>query len=144
MNNIHLRRAIALAAEAAGGGNRPFGAVLVGENGTVIAEGRNEVTSSGDPTAHAELVAIRGAANGSTTNATMFASGEPCPMCSAAMVWAGITHIVFAATESEFSKILDGGPRFKLGCAEIIAAADVEVSVIGPLLEAESLAAMRG
>jgi tRNA(Arg) A34 adenosine deaminase TadA len=143
MNTIHLRRAIALAAEASIGGNRPFGAVLVDETGSVIAEGRNEVTSSGDPTAHAELVAIRGAADNSTTNATMYASGEPCPMCSAAMVWAGITQIVFSASEIEFSKILDGGPRFQLGCAEIVASANVEISVTGPVLEAESLAVMQ-
>lgn len=143
MNDIHLRRAIALATEAGDGGNRPFGAVLVDTKGTVIAEGRNEVTSSGDATAHAELVAIRAATGSSAVNATMYASGEPCPMCSAAMVWAGVGHVVFAASENEFSKILEGGPRFRLGCAEVLAAADVDISVVGPVLEVEALDAMR-
>nr|WP_296763653.1 nucleoside deaminase [Rhodococcus sp. (in: high G+C Gram-positive bacteria)] len=141
MNETHIRRAIELAAEAGEHGNRPFGAVMVGADGTVLAEGRNEVASSNDVTAHAELVAIRAAA--SAEDATMYASGEPCPMCSAAMVWAGITRIVFSASEPEFSKILVGGPRFSLRCAEVVAAADVDITVEGPVLENEALAVMR-
>lgn len=142
MNEKHIRRAIELSEEAAQQGNRPFGAVLVAEDGTVLAEGRNEVASSSDVTAHAELQAIR-AARSPTDNATVYASGEPCPMCSAAMVWAGITRIVFAASEPEFSKILQGGPRFHLRCAEVVKSADSAITVEGPLLEEEALAVMR-
>lgn len=141
MSDAHLSRAIELAVEAGEAGNRPFGAVLVGADGTVLAEGRNEVASAGDVTAHAELVAIRGAAT--AENATMYASGEPCPMCSAAMVWAGVTRIVFGASEPEFSKILDGGPRFSLRCAEVVGAADVDITVEGPVDEADALKAFR-
>ncbi len=147
MNETHLRRAIALAAETAQLGNKPFGAVLVSADGTVLAEGYNEVSSTGDVTAHAEIAAIRAAATtdsaASTANAVMYASGEPCPMCSAAMVLAGISRIVFGASQPEFSKILVGGPQLNLRCADIVAAAEVEISVEGPVLEDEALAAMR-
>lgn len=142
MNDKHLRRAIELSEEAARHGNRPFGAVLVAEDGTVLAEGRNEVVSASDVTAHAELQAIR-AASVPTEGSIMYASGEPCPMCSAAMVWAGIERIVFAASEPEFSKVLEGGPRFALRCAEVVGSADVALTVEGPALEDEALAVMR-
>jgi guanine deaminase len=95
-----LREAIALAVESAGGDGGPFGAVVArGEE--VIATGTNRVTASGDPTAHAEIVAIRRAAEKLGTHdlsgCTLYASTEPCPMCLAATWWARIDEIVFAA-----------------------------------------------
>ncbi|MGV8872013.1 MAG: nucleoside deaminase [Rhodococcus sp. (in: high G+C Gram-positive bacteria)] len=143
LDEHHLARAIVLAGEAGQNGNRPFGAVLVAGDGSVIAEGRNEGTSSGDITAHAELAAIR-AADAPTTGATMYASGEPCPMCAAAMVWAGLARIVFAASEPAFSEILPAGTRFGLRCAEVVASAHVSITVDGPFLETEALEVMRG
>ncbi|MGA9872669.1 MAG: hypothetical protein WBQ44_16205 [Rhodococcus sp. (in: high G+C Gram-positive bacteria)] len=71
------------------------------------------------------------------------ASGEPCPMCSAAMVWAGVSRIVFAASAPEFAKILTGGPQFSLRCADVVAAADVDIAVEGPILQDEALTVMR-
>ena len=142
-----LARSLELAAEAAVSGNRPFGAVLVAATGEVLAEGLNEVASSGDITAHAELVAIRRATAGGHVDrfvgATMYASGEPCPMCAAACVWAGFTRIVFAASTEGFSTILPEGPHFTLGCAELVAATDAEVIVVGPVHEKEALEVMR-
>jgi len=142
-----LTRSIELAAEAAASGNRPFGAVLVAATGTVLAEGRNEVASAGDITAHAELAAIRRAtADGYADRfpgSTMYASGEPCPMCAAACVWAGVTRIVFAASTEGFSTILPDGPHFTLGCADLIATTDAEITVIGPVHEHEALEVMR-
>jgi len=97
----HLRHAIALAKEhmLAGDGG-PFGAVIVRE-GKVIAEGWNRVTSTNDPTAHAEVTAIRRAceAEGSfqLPGAVLYTSCEPCPMCLGAIYWAGLSRIVFAA-----------------------------------------------
>ena len=70
----------------------------------------------------------------------MYASGEPCPMCSAAMVWAGITRVVYAASSADFSRILPDGPRFTLGCADVLDAASVEIQVSGPHLGDEALA----
>jgi guanine deaminase len=95
-----LRKAIALAVESAGTDGGPFGAV-VARGGEVIATGTNRVTSSGDPTAHAEIVAIRRAAEALGTHdlsgCVLYASTEPCPMCLAATWWARIGEIVFAA-----------------------------------------------
>jgi guanine deaminase len=95
-----LRKAIALAVESAGTDGGPFGAV-VARGDDVIATGTNRVTASGDPTAHAEIVAIRRAAEALGTHdlsgCTLYASTEPCPMCLAATWWARIGEIVFAA-----------------------------------------------
>jgi tRNA(Arg) A34 adenosine deaminase TadA len=109
--------------------------VVLGPDGVVLAEGRNRVASTGDLRAHAELDAIENArlAGRSAAGGTMVASGEPCPMCSAGMVWAGVARIVFAAAEPDFFPILGEGPRFTLRCAEVVGSASVEVAVEGPV-----------
>ena len=95
-----LRKAIALAVDSAGTDGGPFGAV-VARGDEVISTGTNRVTASGDPTAHAEIVAIRRAAEALGTHdlsgCKLYASTEPCPMCLAATWWARIGEIVFAA-----------------------------------------------
>lgn len=140
----HLRRTIELADETGDAGNRPFGAVAVGSDGHVISEGANSVATSGDVTEHAELDAITTAcAEGRTeqlVGATMYASGEPCPMCSAAMVLAGIRRVVFAASSDDFGRILPDGPRFGLRCSDVVESTDVEIEVSGPHLGDEALA----
>ena len=139
-----LRQAISLADEASDRGNRPFGAVIVSSEGMVISQGRNEVAESGVVTAHAELVAIDAATvagrTGGMVGATIYASGEPCPMCSAAAVWAGIGRIVFGAAEPEFAAVIGGYPRFGLRCAEVVGSSDADVAVSGPHLGGEALA----
>jgi tRNA(Arg) A34 adenosine deaminase TadA len=96
----HLRHAIRLAVGSADAGGGPFGATVVRAD-AVLGEGVNEVVRAGDPTAHAEVVAIRAACRttGShlLTGATLYASTEPCPMCLAAAWWARVERIVFAA-----------------------------------------------
>jgi len=100
-----MQRAIALAAEhmRAGDGG-PFGAVVARE-GKIIASGWNQVTSINDPTAHAEVVAIRSAAArlGSFVlrGCVLYASCEPCPMCLGAAYWARVERIVYAATRAD-------------------------------------------
>ena len=142
-----IGRSLALAAEAGAEGNRPFGAVLVAATGAVLAEGRNRVASAADITAHAELVAIRAATaaghTGQLAGSVMYASGEPCPMCAAACVWAGVTRIVFAASTQGFTQVLPDGPHFALSCADLIASADAHVEVCGPVRELDALAVMR-
>ena len=105
----HLARAAELSRErmdANLGG--PFGAVIV-RDGKVLAEGWNEVTSSNDPTAHAEVVAIRRACaalgNFSLAGATLYSSCEPCPMCLASAYWARISRIVYANTRDDAAAI---------------------------------------
>jgi len=92
-----MQEAIDLARENVANGGQPFGAVLV-MDGQVIARAVNRMEVDNDPTAHAELVALRdsGAALGVTRldGATVYASGQPCPMCLAAMRIAGVTEIV--------------------------------------------------
>ena len=83
----------------------PFGAIVVGPDGTVAGVGCNRVTSSNDPTAHAEVLAIRAACQGLGTflldGYTLYTSCEPCPMCLAAAYWARVKAIVYGATRAE-------------------------------------------
>jgi len=112
-----LRAAIELAYANIERGARPFGAVVV-KNGEILATGVNDVIGTNDPTAHAELLAIRAASQklGSPNLAgcAVFASGHPCPMCMAAMRLAGITEIAYAYSNE------DGAP-YGLSTAAIYA-----------------------
>lgn len=108
MNNDFMARAIELAIEnvrSRRGG--PFGAV-VARNGKVISEGANSVTSTNDPTAHAEIVAIRLACAKlgvfALHDCEIYSSCEPCPMCLGAIYWARPARIYFAATVADASK----------------------------------------
>lgn len=104
-----LRHAIALSQQhmqANAGG--PFGAVIVRDD-KLVAEGWNQVTSTADPTAHAEVVAIRHACkalnNFSLAGCVLYTSCEPCPMCLAAAYWARVDRIVFAAGRADAAAI---------------------------------------
>ena len=100
----HLRRCIELAAEALDQGNEPFGSVLVGADGTVLLEDHNR-EADGDGTRHPELEIARWAAAhlpaAERASATVYTSGEHCPMCSAAHAWAGLGRIVFASSTEQ-------------------------------------------
>ncbi|MGE7467928.1 nucleoside deaminase [Bosea sp. NPDC003192] len=112
-----LCEAIALAHANLENGGRPFGAVIV-RDGEVIARGVNEILSTNDPTAHAELVAIRAASQvlGSPNLAgcAVYASGHPCPMCMAAMRLAGVGEVYYAYSN-------DDGAPYGLSTATIYA-----------------------
>lgn len=104
-----LKRAVDIAFEhMRSGEGRPFGAVLV-LNGKPVAEGWNSVFASRDPTAHAELMAIRRACkvlgHGDLSGSVLYASGEPCPMCLGAMFLAGVSRCYYATTRQEASRI---------------------------------------
>jgi tRNA(Arg) A34 adenosine deaminase TadA len=100
-----LRRCVALAAEAVDAGDFPFGSVLVAADGTVLAEDRNREVTAGDPTRHPEFELARWAAANMTgperSGATVYTSGEHCPMCSAAHGWAGLGRIVYATSSAQ-------------------------------------------
>jgi guanine deaminase len=105
----YMRRAVALALEnvqANRGG--PFGAVIV-RNGEIIAEGTNQVTTTNDPTAHAEVMAIREACAKLGTfelaDCEIYASCEPCPMCLGAIYWSRLRRIYYANTRAEAAGI---------------------------------------
>jgi tRNA(Arg) A34 adenosine deaminase TadA len=102
---IFMQRAIALATEnVASGAGGPFGAVVV-RHGEIVATGVNRVTATNDPTAHAEVVAIRNAcaALGSfqLTGCQVYTSCEPCPMCLAAIYWARCDAIFYGNTAAD-------------------------------------------
>ncbi|TCS96838.1 nucleoside deaminase [Hazenella coriacea] len=96
-----MKRAVELAVENVRDGGQPFGAVLV-KNNTVVTEGVNELHKTYDVSGHAELLAIRRAQEQLQTNDlsgyTMYASGEPCPMCLSAIYFAGIEKVIYCAS----------------------------------------------
>ena len=104
-----LERAIDLSREGMkDGAGGPFGCVIV-LNGQIVGEGCNEVTSSNDPTAHAEVVAIRDACKKlgtyQLTDCDIYASCEPCPMCLGAIYWARPKRVIYANTKKEAAAI---------------------------------------
>ena len=108
-HNLYMQRAAEISRQKMlGGEGGPFGAVVVRDK-NIIGEGGNRVTSTSDPTAHAEIVAIRNAWGrvGSFTleGAVSYTSCEPCPMCLAAIWWARITRIYYANTRADAARI---------------------------------------
>ena len=103
-----MKRAIELSIESINRGGGPFGCVIV-KNDKIISEGSNKVTSSNDPTAHGEIVAIREACkkinNFSLMGHELYSTCEPCPMCLSAIYWAKIDKIFYANTRKDAQKI---------------------------------------
>jgi tRNA(Arg) A34 adenosine deaminase TadA len=109
MDNPFMARAIQLAVENVGSGRGgPFGAVIV-RDGRMIAEGANQVTSANDPTAHAEVLAIRAACAKlgvfELQDCEIYTSCEPCPMCLGAIYWARLRRIYFACAAADASRV---------------------------------------
>jgi guanine deaminase len=105
MDRSFLKRAIELAEEKSTDGQHgPFGAVIV-KGDQIIAEGWNQVVAAHDPSAHAEIMAIRAACekldSHELSGCTIYSSCEPCPMCLAAIYWARLDCVVFAATRED-------------------------------------------
>ena len=103
-----MMKAIELSIKSVDSGTGPFGAVIVQDN-KIISEGFNIVTSSNDPTSHAEIVAIRKACkdlnNFSLEGCDLYTTCEPCPMCLSAIYWARIDKIYYANTRKDAQKI---------------------------------------
>lgn len=101
-DETYMARALELARAAAAAGEVPVGAVIV-RNGRIIAEGFNRPISLNDPTAHAEMIALRAAAAASDsyrlTGSTLYVTLEPCAMCAGAMVHARVERLVYAAPD---------------------------------------------
>jgi tRNA(Arg) A34 adenosine deaminase TadA len=130
----HLRRAIELAAEARAAGNMPFGSLLVGPGGEVLAEERNTVVTEGDISGHPELKLARWAAReldpGVARETTMYTSCQPCPMCTGAISRSGLGRVVFA---------LSGEQLYELRAPGAVSPDEAaEVEYAGPALFAEA------
>ena len=108
MTNKFMLKAIELSIKSVDSGTGPFGAVIVKDN-KIISEGFNIVTSSNDPTSHAEIVAIRNACkslnNFALNDCDLYTTCEPCPMCLSAIYWARIDRIYYANTRKDAQKI---------------------------------------
>ena len=113
-DEANMRRALALAGDAAGRGEVPVGAVVTGPDGTILAEGHNAAIGDGDPTAHAEIVAIRAAAhalgNYRLTGCTLYVTLEPCAMCAGAISHARIARLADGASDPKGGAV-EHGPR---------------------------------
>ena len=103
----YLRRCVELAAEAVDAGDYPFGSVLAAADGRVLAEDRNRENTLGDATRHPEIELARWAAANMTAAdraaATVYTSGEHCPMCTAAHAWVGLGRIVYASSSEQMT-----------------------------------------
>ncbi|MFM7345451.1 MAG: nucleoside deaminase [Tagaea sp.] len=140
-----LRRAIALSRAALDAGDLPFGAAIVGADGTTLAEATSTELSEGDWTCHAETNAVRLAATAhprtTLAGATIYASAEPCAMCASAIFYAGIRRVIYAFGEPRLRALLARrADTVGIGysCREVFARAAAPVQVAGPLLEDEA------
>ena len=135
-----MRHAIALAQQAADEGEVPVGAVAV-KNDRVIGQGYNRKEAANDPTAHAEIIALKQSAkaidNWRLTDVTLFCTLEPCPMCAGAMIQARLSRLVYGARDVRFGA--DGSVVDVLSPGQF----NHQVSVERGILESESAALLQ-
>ena len=145
MDEHYLRIAFKEAERARDRGNHAFGALLVDAEGTPILAARNSVVTDSDVTAHAEINLIRAASGkfepDQLKTTTLYASGEPCPMCAGAIVWANIRRVVFGLGMDAIYRLFDAdpdAPALPMNAADVFAEAPWPIEVIGPMLEDEA------
>ncbi len=146
MNDLDLnllRQAINVACRAREHGNHPFGALLADEQGAVLLEAENTVTTAQDCTGHAELNLIRVASQSFTpevlAHCTLYTSTEPCPMCSGAIFWGGVGRVVYALSEEGLYAMTGDSPdKLLLSCRDVFAHGGRPIEVFGPALEEEA------
>ena len=135
----HLRRAIELSAAARAAGDMPFGSLLVGPTGEVLAEDRNTVFTDRDITAHPELKLARWAARELDPDVahatTMYTSCEPCPMCRGAIARSGLGRVVFALSGEQLQSLRPPGAAVP---------DDADVRYEGPALFEEATVPIEG
>ncbi len=122
-------------------GDSPYGAVIIKDN-EVVAKAYNTVIRDSDPSAHAEMNAIRALTNKNKSPSLqgyiIYASGEPCPMCAAACIWAGVDEIIIGASIQDLIDINQS--QIHLSCEEIIAKSSKKIKVTKGVLQQESIA----
>lgn len=140
-----MRQAIEASRRALAAGDMPYGAVLVSPGGDVLHIAGNNQNTARDCTGHAEMVLIREAEARlglpALKGAAVFASGEPCAMCAGALYWAGITRVVFGATQADI--VAHGGTVLPAGVHDVLAGVQPAVVVEGPMLNDEAVAVLR-
>jgi len=144
-----LTRVFALAQRSRDEGHHPFAAMVVGADGTVIAEAMND--SSTDRTAHAEMNALRAASckfgPADLAGATLYSNAEPCAMCAGGTYWSGVGRVVYGMSETSLLALTGSDPEnptLSLPCRDVFARGQRATEVIGPLREDEAKAAHAG
>ena len=146
----YLLRAIELARQARENGNHPFGSILVDASGRVVLEAENTVVTGRDVTGHAELNLVQAASMqfdaALLRDATLYASTEPCAMCSGAIFWSGIGRVVYALGSDTLTAIVKdaGAPTLALSCREVFARGGRSIEVSGPHLTEQAAAVHEG
>lgn len=148
MKNVdehYLRIAFKEAVRARERGNHAFGALLVDADGEPVLAAQNSVGTDNDVTAHAEMNLIRAASrkfgSDQLKTFTLYASGEPCPMCAGAIVWANIRRVVFGLGMEAIYRLFDAdpdAPALPMHAVGVFDQAPWPMEVIGPLLENEA------
>ena len=141
MHDIWMREAVALAREAEAAGEVPVGAVVV-VAGEIVGRGRNSPVGLNDPTAHAEMLALRAAAlaigNYRLERATVYATLEPCAMCAGALVAARVERLVFGARDLRFGGVRS---KFRIADSDLL---NHRVEVVEGVLAVECVELLRG
>ncbi|TGJ83278.1 hypothetical protein E0Z10_g5486 [Xylaria hypoxylon] len=134
----HLRRTVALAGEALESGDAPFGSVLVDSRNVFLREDRNRIRSMNDATRHPEFELARWAAENMAAEdrrlATVYTSGEHCPMCAAAHAWVGLGRVVYVASAQQLERWMAGFRR-ELGEKGTAPVANLPVTTVAPGVE---------
>ncbi len=141
MHDIFMREALALAREAESAGEVPVGAVVAAD-GAVVGRGRNSPISLHDPTAHAEMLALREAAaamgNYRLERATVYVTLEPCAMCAGALVAARVQRLVFGARDLRFGGVRS---KFRIADSELL---NHRVEIVEGVLAVECVELLQG
>jgi tRNA(Arg) A34 adenosine deaminase TadA len=142
----YCRKALEVAQHSLEKGNLPFGCILVSDNGEILLEGENTVITDNDLIAHCEINLVHAFSGRYTfeflNTCTVYASTEPCPMCSAALFWSGVGRLVYAVSKEGYKKAsgdIDPKYDFPVSSRELLAKAGRKVSVEGPVLEKEGI-----
>ncbi|WP_410209436.1 nucleoside deaminase [Aquirhabdus sp.] len=147
-----LRQSIALSQQSREQGKHPFAAIVVNPDGKIIAQaGNNSLPPEGDPTRHAEIVAVGMAAKILTPHemqgCTLYTNAEPCAMCAGGIYWGGIGRVVYGISEVHLLEITGNhpeNPTLSLPCRQVFASGQRPTTVIGPCLVEEAAAVHEG
>lgn len=143
MNDIDLRLlqiTYDIARQSREEGNHPFGALLASPEGEILIKAGNTTQTTGDPTAHAETNLITLAAKKYTRDflakCTLYASTEPCPMCSGAIFWSNVRRVVYGLSQEGLYNLTNTEEEaLFLSCREVFARGKKFIEVVGPLME---------
>jgi tRNA(Arg) A34 adenosine deaminase TadA len=138
-----MHEVFAIARRARMHGNRPFGAMLVAGNGAVLAVAENSQITDGQILAHAEMNLLQRAVRDFTPDvlaaSTLYTSAEPCAMCAGAIVWSGISRLVFGLSADRLHELSGFTPQgLSASARDVLATAGRQMDIVGPIFESEA------